>query len=179
MKPSSIDYQMLSSRSAKIELHRNFHDDIYRRSAPRGRREPPLPHCLNRALVETRVEPPQDLHVADGSVAADDKFQDDLAFETPTSRVVGVIRLDFPQQPRRLDAGTRPIRAPTRSSAGSSPHARTIALPNPCSLARSYTASLAWTAALHLGLRLLKDADAIAVVSGRGDDWRHDRGQRL
>ena len=72
--------------------------------------ESPLAHRLHRAIVQPAAQSLQNLHVADGSVAAHDDLEHDVAGDAAAARVLGVVGLHFTQQARRLDAAAGTIR---------------------------------------------------------------------
>src|SRR3972149_5166232 len=56
---------------SQFELDRNFHNNVDRRAEASRRRKAPLPHRVDRPLVESGAEALEDLHVTDRAVAAD------------------------------------------------------------------------------------------------------------
>src|SRR4051794_40258318 len=50
------------------EFHRDLHQHVHRRTVPLGRRESPLPHRVDRALIESGAQAVQDANGADAAV---------------------------------------------------------------------------------------------------------------
>src|SRR5262245_18954142 len=59
----------------KFEFDRDLDDHVDRGSLSSRGGEPPLFHCLPCAIVEAAAEPPQELDVANRTVAPDDDFE--------------------------------------------------------------------------------------------------------
>ena len=95
--------------------------------------EPPLLGGPDGFLIETkgRVERPDDVDVADRAIREHNAFEQHRALHLGAHRFSGVLRFDFADHARQLDAVARPIEATARSTA--SPRAK------PRSLARSDT----------------------------------------
>src|SRR6185503_2850557 len=72
------------------EFHRHFDNDIHWRPAQRRRRKAPLPHRLNRALIESKPEALQHFHVAHRSIAEHDDLEHHIAGDPAAPGFVGV-----------------------------------------------------------------------------------------
>src|SRR3954470_18502833 len=166
-------------RSPQLELHCHFDNHVDRRAEARRRRELPLPHRLDRAIVEPAAEPLQDLDVPDRAVAADDDLEHDVAGDAGSPRPLRVIGLHLAQQPWRRDSRSWPVRTAAGAATRARTDAGTVAFADAGPLAGSDAAALARTVAVFFGPRLLQHADAVAVVRRRRDNGRNDAGQRL
>ena len=78
-----------------------------------------MTHCRDCTLIEAGAESLEYSHVADAPVMTHDNFEQNVASDPATPRVLGVIGLYFVEQPGRFNPATRPIRA----SAGAAPFA--------------------------------------------------------
>src|SRR5687767_2492500 len=93
--------------SAQSKLDAHFDDDIHRHALHAAGCEAPLTHRVHRALVQPAAQPANNLHLADGAVAADDDLELHFAFDVGAARFVGVIGAHFAQQPRRFNTAAR------------------------------------------------------------------------
>src|SRR5688500_7097752 len=168
-----------SSRfSSQRELDRDFDDDVDRLAAAARRRESPLTHCIDRALIQSRAQSLQHGHVADRAIAAHDDFEHDVPSDATPPCVVGVVGLDLTQQPRRLDAAARTEGAAAGAAAGSVANARAAAFAAPRALARPRATADARALALACVTPLLDHAVAVGIAAGRGDDRRDEHARR-
>src|SRR6185369_16566271 len=93
------------------ELDCDFDQHVDRHAFALRRREAPLAHCGDSALVQTVSKAMEYVGLADSAVTTDDDLEENVASNPPPSRVFCVLRLHLVQQPRRLDAAAWPIRA--------------------------------------------------------------------
>ncbi|HET7617052.1 MAG TPA: hypothetical protein VFK20_00985, partial [Vicinamibacterales bacterium] len=63
---------------AELEFHGDFDDHVDGRTVARGGGEPPLPHRIDRSLIQASAESMQELDVADAAVAPHDDLEDDV-----------------------------------------------------------------------------------------------------
>src|SRR4051794_4024820 len=91
--------------SPQLEFHRHFDDDVDRRAVSFRRREAPLAHGLDGALVQTCAQALEQLHRADAAVAPDDDLEHHVAFQVPPASFLRVIRLYFALDGGRRDSG--------------------------------------------------------------------------
>src|SRR5438045_4791442 len=79
------------------EAERNFKDgvDLYRRAIAAGGLEAPFGERLHGALVEPLVEMPQELHVLDSPVLANDRAEPNHALDSIGNSGSNVLRVDL------------------------------------------------------------------------------------
>src|SRR6185436_18426085 len=106
----------------------------------------------------------QHLDVADPAIALDDDFQHDVAGHSTLPRLVGVIRPDFAQELRRLDAAARPIRAATDASARAGSDAAAVAFAEAGARSLAGTAVFAGSVAVGRDRRFHQDTNTIAPI---------------
>ena len=111
----------------QLERDSDFDDHVDRDAVPAGRREAPLAHRFDRALIQSAVEAALDAHVADRAIAPDDDLEHDVSLDPLPSRLVGVERLDLALKTGRIDAGARPIRTAAFAAAAARADARPVA----------------------------------------------------
>jgi hypothetical protein len=100
------------------ELNRDFDNDIDRFTTASGRAEPPLPHGGDSTLIQTGAAALENRDLANGTIAPDNDFENDVAGYSTAARLVGVLSLYFAQQSRRFDPTARPERSAAGASAG-------------------------------------------------------------
>src|SRR5213076_2987477 len=121
----------------------------------------PLPNGLHRTIVESSAQALQHLHVADRSIPADDDLENDVARDAAQPCLFCVIRLDFPQQPRRFDSASGSIRSAADSAARSRTDSRSGPFADAGSSPRPGAAAASGAVAVGFRLRLLEHADPI------------------
>src|SRR6478672_4712821 len=121
---------MIAASSPEPEIHRHFHHYVHRRALQRPRRELPLLHRRNGALVETVAQSLKHLDVADRAVAPHDDLHHDIAAHAPATRLFGVVRLHLAQQRGRRDAAAGTIRSAAGAAALALADARALSLPD-------------------------------------------------
>jgi len=94
----------------QLESDSDFDDDVDRDTLTTGRRETPLTHRFDRALIQSAVEAALDAHLADGAIAPHNDFEHDVSLDPLSPRVVCVEGLDLTLKTGRIDAGAGPIR---------------------------------------------------------------------
>src|SRR5215831_13961867 len=142
-------------------------------------REAPLAHGLHRTIVEPAAETAQNAHVADGAVAPDDDLELDVAADVLPARLLGVARLHFLQQARRIDAAARTVRSAPGPTSRAWTDAAAVALAEAGALAAAGAAARPGAVALVLRGRLRQHADAAAIIRRRRHDWCNHDGKRF
>src|SRR5688500_15320478 len=106
--------------------------------APLGATQPP-PDGAHRALLGAATQPAHDANRTHRSVATHDDLEQHCALDSATTPLVGVRRLHFAHECRRLDAGARPVRATACAAARSVTEAvaLTLAESRACSTSNS------------------------------------------
>ena len=104
-------------RSSQVELHRHFDQHVHRHAEPARRGKPPLPHGRCRALVEPVAEAAQHPRRSYGAIRADHHFHQHVAGDVRAAGFFRVDGFDFVQQPRRLHAAARAVRAAAGTAA--------------------------------------------------------------
>src|SRR5258705_2282653 len=87
---------------SQFECDGDCHHDRHGLAVEQRRREPPLPHRLDRRLVQQSLRP-QHADVAHGSILSDHRFENDDPFDTRGSRERRIDRRHVGNLPRRLD----------------------------------------------------------------------------
>jgi hypothetical protein len=99
------------------KLHRDLDEHVNRLSQALRRRESPLPHCADGFLIQTHAEAIDHAYLSHGAIVAGDDLQDDVAFESGPASLFCIARSYLSQEAWRLDAASRPVGSPARSSA--------------------------------------------------------------
>src|SRR5262249_9119279 len=137
------------------EFDRDFDDDVNGHTLPLRRRKAPLPHRLNRAIVQAATKSVDHPDVSNCTVAPDDNFKCYLACESALTRLFGVVRLDLVQEPRRLNAAARTVRSAAGAAAASRPDPSAVALAQAGPGSASGAATLPGTATVDVRRGLL------------------------
>src|SRR5688572_21106137 len=96
---------------AQRESHCDFHQNVHRRALAARRREAPLSDGVNGSLIESGAEFAHQPHFTDRSIAADDNFHDNVAFDGSAPALVGINRLHLTLKLRGRDAAARTERS--------------------------------------------------------------------
>src|SRR6476661_1602214 len=152
---------MIAASSPQPELHRHFHHHVDRGALQRPRRELPLLHGSEGALVETVAQSLKHLDVTDRAVAPHDDLHHDIAAHAPAPRLFGVVGLHLAQQRRRRDAAARTIRSAAGAAALALADARALSLPDTRASACANTTVVARPVAVGRAGRRLHHAGTV------------------
>ena len=163
---------------SQFEFHCDFDHHVHWRAESFRRREPPLPHGFDRALIETAAETAKHFDVSDGAVGAHHDFEFDVPGDTTTARFLGVVGPDLAHDARWRDSGSGPVRTAAGAATATRTDSGTCSFTDSCPLTGAGAAAAAGSVTVGI-LRVRKDAGLVGRVGGSLRDRCDHLRQRL